>query len=272
VTTPVAEVGEPTPVPAGFGLYSVAQLADPTDRHTQAGVSWEPTICGVATPFPINCPEDYTLPFRDGMDYVETRPFGIAAGIRCKLVGTTIGDMRDAAREQLRLTESRAVEVGYLHGEVLPEDSPSPYLRNVPEDNILGGGAAVSAATGLGLLEEALGNMTGALGIIHAPRRSIGTLGAQVVADGGRMATKLGTLVAFGSGYNGAAPGGDVPVAAAWLYATGPVQVTRGPVIDIPAEDREVLNRENNEATVWAARIVSVGHSCGTYAVQITLV
>jgi hypothetical protein len=270
VTTPVVEVPEPTPIPAGFGLYSVAQLVDPTDRHTQAGVSWRPTICGVATPFPIDCPEDYTLDFLDGVPFTETRPFGISAGVRCKLVGTTIPDLREIAREQLRLTESRGVELGYLYGEVLPDGSPSPYLHGVPEENVLGGGP-VSAAMGIGLLEEAIGNMTGAQGVIHAPRVGIGTLGGQVVADGPRLRTKLGTPVAFGTGYDGSGPDGTVPAGSRWLYATGPVQVTRGPVVNIPNEDREVLNRENNEATVHAARIVSVGHSCGIYAVQITL-
>jgi hypothetical protein len=270
VTTPVVEVPEPTPVPAGFGLYSVAQLADPTDKHTQAGVTWRPTICGVATPFPINCPEDYTLGFVEGVPFAETRPFGIAVGLRCKLVGITIPEMREVVREQLRLTESRGVEVGYLRGEVLPDGSPSPHLHDVPAENVLGGGP-VSAAMGIGLLEEAIGNMTGAQGVIHAPRLSIGTLGGQVAADGGKLRTKLGTPVAFGTGYDGSGPDGTVPAGSRWLYATGPVQVTRGPVVDIPSEDREVLNRETNDATVWAARIVSVGHSCGIYAVQITL-
>lgn len=271
MTTPVVEIPEPAPVPAGFGLYSVAQVLDPTDRHTQSGVSWEPTICGAAAPFPINCPENYVLPFLDGLPYVETRPFGISAGVRCKPVGTPISTLREMAREQLRLTESRAVELTYLHGTELPVGSPSPFLRSVPVANRLAGGGAVSLATGIGLLEEAIGNMTGAQGVIHAPRRSIGTVGAQVVADGPRLRTKLGTPVAFGAGYNGAGPDGVVPNAAVWLYATGPVQVTRGPVIDIPVEDQEALNRSNNEATVHAARIVSVGHSCGIYAVQITL-
>lgn len=271
-TTPLALVAEPTPEAAGFGLYSVATVLDPTDEHTQSGVMWEPSVCGVAGAFPVNCPQTagFPLPTVDGIPLVEALPFGVSSGQECKIVGTPIEQLRDLARARLRFTEQFAVEQAYWSGSAFAADVDGLHLAR-PEAVVLSA-TPVKASLAIGLLEEALGQMSGAVGVIHAPRVAFGALKGFVSAQRGVMRTELGTKVAFGTGYDGSAPDGAARGAeTAWVYATGPVQVVRSAVLDLPGEDREALDRETNVANVQAVRIVSVGHSCGLVAVPVNL-
>jgi hypothetical protein len=269
VTTPLLSVAEPTPEAAGFGLYSAAVVVDSEDPHAQSGVTWELSSCGVAGAFPIACPADYTLDVRQGLDYVEAPPFGVNAGLECKPVGTPLDQLRDLVATRLRLSEQWAVERTYWTGDVLPDGAPR--LAAGGDVTVLAG-APVKPAVGIGLLEEAIGNMTGAVGVIHAPRVAIGALGGHVSEARGALRTKLATRVAFGTGYPGTGPAGEARTnGSTWLFATGPVQVVRSPVMHIPNDPRDALDRETNDARLQAVRIVSVGHACGLVAVPIDL-
>lgn len=274
-TTPLAFVAEPTPEAAGYGLYSVASVLDPDDSHVQSGVMWEPSVCGIAGAFPVNCPQTagFPLPVTDGIPLVQAFPFGVSAGQSCKLVGVPVERLQALARARLRFTEQRAVESGYATGSVFTGGVVSPHLQDAANATILAA-APVKPAIALGLLEEALGDMTGAVGVIHAPRVAFNTLKFSVADERGTMRTELGTKVAFGTGYRGAGPDGTgraADLSKVWLYATGPVQVVRGPVLDLPGDPRDALDRSTNVAKVQAVRIVSVGHSCGLVAVPMTL-
>lgn len=273
--TPPAIVDEPTPEAAGYGLYSVASVLDPDDEHVQSGVIWEPSVCGVAGSFPVGCEETagWPLPTVDGIPTVEAAPFGVSAGQECKIVGTPPARLRELARARLRYTEQHAVEHAYWTGDVFTGDVVSPHLAAGADVEVLSA-VAVKPAVAIGLLEEALGKMTGAIGVIHAPRVAFGVLKSYVSESRGVMRTELGTKVAFGTGYSGDGPDGEARSASldkVWLYATGPVQVVRGAVIDLPNDPREALDRETNVAKVQAVRIVSVGHSCGLVAVPVNL-
>lgn len=266
---PPALIAEPTPEAAGFGLYSAAVVVDSTDPHAESGVLWEPTACGVTSSFPIACPPSFTLGVKQGLDSVSTSPFGVNAGLECKPVGTPLDQLRDVVGTRLRLAESYAVERTYWTGDVLP--AASPRLAAGAGVTVLSG-TPVKASYGMGLLEEAIGKMTGAVGVIHAPRIAIGALKSFVSAARGGMRTELGTRVAFGTGYPGTDPAGAAATGTVrWLYATGPVQVVRGPVSYWPNDPRDALDRSTNIARLQAVRIVSVGHSCGLVAVPIDL-
>lgn len=271
--TPPVEVAEPTPEAAGFGLYSAATVLDPDDAHVQSGVEWESSVCGLAGAFPINCPmpEGFTPPLT-GLSTVEALPFGVTAGYECKPVGTTLERMRELARARLRLTEQHAVERTFWTGDMFTLASvTSPHLAAGGDVDVLAE-APVKASLAIGLLEEALGNMTGAIGVIHAPRVAFGALKGMVSEARGVMRTELGTKVVFGTGYPGTGPAGEARTnASTWVFATGPVQVVRGPVTDQPGDLNSALNRETNVARVQASRIVSVGHACGIVAVPVDL-
>jgi hypothetical protein len=276
VITPPYSVDEPAFESAGFGLYSAFPPLDPGgDREAgrfQNGVTFEPSICGVPGAFPVGCPtpaDTFPLDVVEGLEQVTALPFGVSSGVTCKPVGTPISRLRELARTRLRLAEQFAVEHAYWTGDVL--DDASPRLAAGADVTVLSG-TAVKAAIAVGLLEEALGGMTGALGVIHAPRYAFGVLKGFVADKRGVMRTELGTRVVFGSGYPGTGPAGQARTPeSTWVYATGPGLVARGPVLDLPGDDREALDRETNVATVQAVRIVSVGHSCGLVAVPVNL-
>lgn len=134
-------------------------------------------------------------------------------------------------------------------------------------------GAAVSFAQGLGLLEQWVGSANGAVGIIHAPRTVLGTMtGLHVRSDGGKLRTLVGTLVAAGTGYTGCGPSGAAPATGTtWLYATGPAQVLRSPVLDLPADPRLAVDRSSDATKILAERYVAVGHDVGAAAVLVNL-
>lgn len=274
--TPPADVAEPTPEAAGFGLYSAAQVVD-GDNRTHAGVRWEPTVCGLAGSFPVGCAETagWPLPYVDGIPTVTAAPFGVSAGQECKIVGVELAHLRDLATARLRYTEQRAVERAYWTGAPFGAGVTTPHLAAGDDVQVLAA-APVKASLAVGLLEEYLGNLTGVIGVLHAPRVAFGALKGFVAAKGGGMRTELGTRVAFGTGYPGtapdAAPGATRPdPEVAWIYATGPVQVVRSGVLHLPDDPRDALDRETNDARVQAVRIVSVGHSCGLAAVPVNL-
>lgn len=271
--TPPHPVAEPTPEAAGFGLYSAAQVVD-GDQRTQSGVFWEPTVCGVAGAFPVGCNETsgWPLPFEEGIPEVFAAPFGVSAGQECKLVGVEAGDLRNLAAARLRYTEQYAVERAYWTGEPFGAGVTTPHLAAGDAVEVLAA-EPVKPALAVGLLEEYLGGITGVVGVIHAPRVLSELLPSS--EKSGKLRTKLGTRYAFGSGYPGtapdAAPGSARPAGVAWIYATGPVLVTRSEVLNLPNDPRDALDRETNDARVQAVRIVSVGHSCGLAAVPVNL-
>jgi len=270
---PLHDVEEPTPETAGYGLYSVAVPVDDPDPHAANGVQWEPTICGLATTFPVGCAVESPFPgdVPEGTDLVQAPPIGVHAGIQCKPVGTTLEHLRDVARARMRLTEQTAVERAYWTGEGWAPDVEPVHLADAVAAEILSG-TALKPALAFGRLEEAIGLMTGAVGVIHAPRVAFQALKGMVSESRGVMRTELGTKVVFGTGYPGSGPAGQARTdEATWLYATGPVKVVRRPVIDLPENLPEALDRETNVATVQTARIVSVGHSCGLFAVPTNL-
>jgi hypothetical protein len=274
MTTALFTAPTPALTATGYGLLSVATVTDSTDRHAQGGSQWQTTGCGVATPFAIDCAPSESLPSltgTGGLPWVTGYPFGVVAGVSCKPVGMDVADLADEARTILRLSEQHAIERAFWKGGVWPAGVASPHLAS-PAAQVLTTGP-VSPKAALGMLEQAIGDMTGGIGVIHAPRLAVGQLGGDMGLrqQGGRLLTLLDTPVAMGIGYDGTGPDGTRTAGQAWVYATGPVQVVRGQAFDLPADPRYAVNRETNETTVQAARIVSVAHACGIVAAQVNL-
>jgi hypothetical protein len=273
VTAPLATLTGPAPTGYGYGLYSVAAPADSTDPRAVNGGQWPALGCGVAKPFAIDCPPasaPASLITGSGLPWVSQFPFGVVAGVRCKPVGASVDELRDAARAILRLSEQYAVERALWRGGVWPAGTVGEFLARNP--TILSA-TPVSVKAAIGMLEDALVGMSGGVGVIHAPRLALGALTADwpVRQSGGRILTMVDTPVVFGGGYDGSAPGGGRPAGTAWVYATGPVQVTRGPVQDLPSDPRLAVDRATNDALVMAVRVVSVGYACGVVGVPVTL-
>jgi hypothetical protein len=268
-TIPLATLTGPAPVGYGYGLYSVAAPTDSSDPRSVNGGQWPAVGCGVATAFPIDCPPTVapaSLVGDEGLPWVVQYPFGVVAGVRCKPVGATVAEMRDAARAILRLSEQYAVERALWRGGVWPAAVDAGFLA---QDPTVLSATPVSPKAAIGMLEAGLVQLSGGVGVIHAPRLALGELasGMMLRQSGGRLLTLVDTPVAVGGGYDGSGPDGTRPAGQAWVFATGPVQVTRGPIEDLPADARLGVDRATNDALVMATRTVSVGYACGVLAV-----
>ena len=143
--------------------------------------------------------------------------------------------------------------------------STNPFLGDASLVQL--GGGAVSPQTGLGYLENAIGENTGRQGLIHATPAIVAAWGfgseltfegSDVDAPPGNSAirTRNGTPVISGSGYIGADPIGKTASGATteWAFATGLVQVRIAQVAEAAVVD--VIDRDDNTIVIRAERYV----------------
>lgn len=197
------------------------------------------------------------------------RGFAVTNGIQCLKVGLVDGRTRAAKR--LAMSEQQRVEYEVMTGRA----GNYPYLAG-PQTTIVDGGTSTpDLVTGLGFLEQALGDVLGAQGLIHAPRYM-----APVFADhwltemspGGRSRTTTsGTPVVFGAGYPPIGPDGVRPAAGdSWLYASGPVVIRRAPVI-VTETFSGTASTAGNVATILAERQYEVLVDCPLLAIKVAV-
>lgn len=267
---PLVEVSGPAAQPSGFGLYSAAAVLDAKIRH---GVRFLDEIAGAASSFAIDCPPTFSLA-TDSLDeerlWVEAPAFGISAGVGADHpLGLGVAEMQALARTRLALQESSSVEAAFWTGkDAAGNPTGAPALAAAQQLAT----TPVSLGVGLGMLEEWIGGATGALGTIHAARHLIGSLTSlHVRRDGAKLRTLVDTFVAAGTGYDGTGPDGTRAAGTSWLYATGPVQVLRSPVLDLPSDPRLGMDRATDHTKIHAVRNVAVGYTVGAVAVPVTL-
>lgn len=273
VDTPFAAPADyaapPTPDPARFGLFSVANvIEDPTLRY-EAGIEWEPIACDAAGVLSMVCPpegeddrEGFPLTAREGGEgLVEVAPFAVLGSYLCSVFSRPLDEAENRARQHLAMGEERAVEYAIATG--LADNTPS-FAGAVD----LTDGGAVPFTSGLGLLEGYLAANYGGVGVIHSPRRASPQMSHHTERFGQRIETLVGTYVALGGGYDLANRGPDGTEAGdgeAWLYATSRPIVRRSEVIVTPDEDHRP-QIANNDVEIFAQRIYSVGWECVTAA------
>lgn len=181
-------------------------------------------------------------------------PFGAYASLPCST--QSMGDYStfyEQAEEVLDATLSHAVEDALSKGV-----ASNPYFGDAGFDTLA---LNVSPRIGLSYLENAIGERTGRLGMIHATPAIITAWGsAYCISDyNGVLRTTNGTPVVDGSGYIGAHPlgSGGLPGPTGtkeWAFATGPVQVRVEP--DVRRNIQESVDRSINYVVVRAERYV----------------
>lgn len=285
--------------PSPYGLLTVATdvTAIVGDSHWQAGVTWRSLCANGAATFdeclavtgtgelPAPAPKEATGEYQ----FRGATPFTVYSRLDCSPVGswnTIVNDARDA----LTRTEGWVVERAFWTGIAADRDAAAPVVvhphlaadtelldPNSDEPEVILQPAAtevletaVDIVTGLGALEQALGNCYQGVGVIHVPVNLLPQLVAWnlVTLRNGRYITDNGHLVAAGAGYDGSAPDGTPANATTWMYATGAVFYLRSDVI---AFDRpSTMDREVNTMEVLAERNYVVGWDCCLLAVPIT--
>ena len=188
-------------------------------------------------------------------------PFGIYYPVQCSAIDLRREEVESRARAAFLAVESEAVERELLAGIAQPTN---PYLSDSNVD-VFGQGGPVQ---GLALLERAIAQ-TGRKGMIHADPAVASAWGISLETEGAVARTILGTPVVVGQGYGQISgggvlyppAGGDVAStdSSGWAYATGPVQVFRGPIQVLFGFDQTVNDQvaivEREYLVVWDTQL-----------------
>ncbi|SCG15516.1 hypothetical protein GA0070610_1750 [Micromonospora echinofusca] len=270
MTQPFVYVEAPATTPYRYGLFSAAAVVDPADqREFQAGVEWEPQC--VDAPAPTNVaaasdPNRAPMALPDGVPLVQAGVIRLYTGLTGRSPARP--DLLERARRAMGMVEQQSLEHYAWTGEAGNAD----YLAAADTEVLAGSdAAAVPLETGVGLLEAHIGDRSGVLGVLWAPRWTAGWFAekGQSRIEGPRLVGPLGNPIVFAQ-TTGVGPGGAAPAAGeAWLYATGPVMVRRSAVF-LPKLP-EALDRKDNEVFAVAERFYTVGWSCTVAAVKVKL-
>ena len=283
-----ARVLSPTYTPLPYGLLSVASgQTEGAGSHWEAGIEYQPDTCAMAGVTTDNCLVSITkAPTVTGIGARGSNPFTVYAEIQCGPIGS-YDEM--AARTTTALTngEGRAIErvfwTGVAGGEtihphlahdaqVLDSSGVVPIVLQTAA-SVLTTGASIDVTEAVGSLEGALSECYGGEGVLHVPRSAVAHLAANglVYRDGQRLRTFGGNLVAAYTSNDCEGPTGADPAAGqAWFYATGAVDVRRGP-ISYSSALPEALNRSENTLAYIAERTVVFTWDCCHFATQVTL-
>lgn len=159
----------------------------------------------------------------------------------------------------LAAVESAAIEAEFMDGAVL---GSNPHLGD-GEGTFPHANTAVKVAEGFASLEDEIAASARA-GVIHiSPGLAIFASSLNLLHEdrAGILRTINGTVVVPGAGYVGVStPDTHTPAGAGqeWAYATGPVEIRRSEVIQLPGSLAEALDRETNTVTYRVERYYAV--------------
>lgn len=238
--------------------YTVDQAAD-TGAVTPA-----------AEPFEVEDDADPEKLTGAALEHVTATPFGVYGVETCQM-GITAEENAERARARLALIEQPSVERAFWTGEY---GNTSALATSEPE--ILGNPATpVDITTGLSLLEEWLGQVSGAVGFIHVNRgaAAVAAENRLITRTGPRAETEVGNVWVFGGGYPKTGPAGQAAPTGRqmWMFATRQPTIRRTDVI-MPGDPASgALNWSKNSTFTVAERIYVIDFPCQAAAVKIDL-
>lgn len=239
---PAITLDGPAPSPPPYSLLRQVQVrqGDDLDADVRAllGAKITPYPSGLANLW-APC-EEGTLRNKhvdDPDDEVPFGAFGVYKAIRCTARATDSEEILDKIRTVFTAIESEAVERELLTAPVQP-DNP-----NFDSDAVKLSTSALSPIVGISLLEREIGE-TAREGLIHVPPVAAPALGQYVEREGDTLRVRATrTRIIVGAGYAGGHPAGGTganPDSQAWIYATGPITVYRGPIEIFDAYDHDI--------------------------------
>lgn len=280
-----------TPIPYGLLSTLSAEIRTPTDRHWEAGVQWEAMCSEGSTTFDeclvvTGAAESDVAPppTREASTELVVRgatPFTVYTMMDCSVPGfwdrmNDLGDQAFTQSEQWQV--ERAFWTGLAGGQpvVYPhlaadedvETDMGPVVLQTAATVVVTG--TVGIIEGMGRLQGALGDCYDGVGVIHVPRTLEPYLSNAgiIIREGNRYRTTQGHIVVFGAGYPGTSPAGASSIDSLWIYATGSMFIYRGPQRRMSGE---LLQRDNNLATVEVERTYVLGWDCCHLAVNVSL-
>lgn len=272
-----------SPPPASVPLHSLIRSATTNldgEEGWERGLAYLPEAVGgyLALPGCSSALLDHELALPPVVQYV---PWELQVEEPCH---TTFAYDEAAVTARLaRVTdaiESYAIARELMTGELAKADDAAGgdmgvnlYLAKNP--TVLGGGAAVSPARAIGLLEEAVGDaLHGQQATIHVPRVArpyLWSTGTQ--QQGYLFLTSIGSLLISDAGYANTPPDGEQPAAGVgWIYATGPTVVRRSTLTMYAQEAGQVIDTRTNSITRRAnKRVAAHFDTRAQFAVPVTL-
>lgn len=224
---------QPTPIRVhGPNLLSSAVVIEETDVHWEQAVVWTPEECGLDGGTVDACfPGTFT--YHNVPAPQRFCPVQIYDAKKCSVLGFKGIDVQQRAERALAMQESVLIEKELWTGtEALAASLPNGFLTDANAVEIAGG-AAQPPVTALALLEKAIGDAGVINGMIHCLPSTVTFWKSHHLLEkqGDVIYTVNGTVVVPGGGYTGSAPGGGAaPANSAWAFATGQVEIRRGPV------------------------------------------
>lgn len=248
----------PVPKPREFDLLAAAQIIEPgPDSRRWLGGGWS----GGYPPGPAHT--------HDPCSTGTNRQKMGAGDIPSQMEGTfqvylpafctaaSVGPNPTYFTDQLRLAflayegagVERVLATGDGHGTL------GPYLGDTNME-VLGGGV-VSSLRALEVLEKRIAQ--NGTGMIHAtPEVATAWAADSLLTTSGpvRKTVANGTPVAIGPGYIDVTPVGEAAPAAdqSWAFASGPIQIYRGEIEEVPANYAEAIDRSTNDVLFMAER------------------
>lgn len=251
IAPPAVVAGAPR-APLPYGLFSVLGLRDDGARW-DSGVIFESLTCSAAggrgAP---DCDPDVavaglpkSLDANAGL-IGRASAFSIYGHHTCSPIGSTFDRAQELANQHLQVREEARVEQALWLGD----------LGNVPNFSGANGYAApvnlgtLAAWPAVSLLEQKLAEVYGSLGVIHMSREVASRLtkDGDLVRQGGRLFTALGTPIVAGTGY-----------ASDRIVGTPSIFGYRGEVFSSSNRPGDLLDRSNNDLYAIAERTYLVG-------------
>lgn len=291
MVTPRTVVDPPLQGRRPLGLLDHVDFRETGDRRWLAGVQYMADCSGAETIALDVCGPSVTGGFADtgSRSMRGATAFTVYSEFTCSPV-----DFYDRANElaeaALRRNEGWQVENAFWTGTVtdnwagqtatvyphlaedtqVTEESGGQTIVLQTAATVVVTGTGLDPRSGLGILESALGDCYGGVGMIHVPQKIVTHLHGQglLIAVGDRWRTANGNWVVSGAGYQGTSPAGAAAgLESAWMYATSPVWGYRSDITVFPP--RTNLDRSVNTVTARAARSYLLTWDCCHLAVQV---
>ncbi|MGW5820078.1 hypothetical protein [Streptomyces noursei] len=279
---PRVEVTPPPLTPYRHGLFSVATPTTLEDGNWHWGVRYRTTGCYAETnEWPLPCRYDNTCNPHPNPEPPQTKklgppwawilgdPFAIYAGVHCMPGADFAAEAATIARDRLTQGEQCAAEYHLWTQLQAAAANPDDHycgqnkpVNITPPQHLTDG---IGLAHAIGLLETHIIRRMGGYGVLHIPAELATYLDRRIIACDrectGPFKTLLGTPVVLGACYtsnlrnpqNPADPTSDTYT----LYATGPVQIYRGPI-----SSYEGIDQRTNDYASIAERVYAVTTDC----------
>jgi hypothetical protein len=226
------------------GLLTVANVIDGGESQLfYQGVEYQQTaLTGHNRPVPT----DGTDKEFDQVGITEGIRFQVYRGVEYSLFQRA--DAEPTVREAFGAGESWAVERAVQE----------QLLNDRAEDITPAAGTPVTnVKQALGLLQQHAADLYSGLPLLHANRYGTEIISGQLEMGANfSLTTKQGTPIAVGGGYSATGPGGAAaPDGAFWVWASGQVNIWRGPLEVVPAP---MLRSNRAQALAEATYVASV--------------